>query len=54
MPENRAKLGKEWLVYGIKAMHDGDIISAPYQFVYILGLLIPSVLVAVWVEFPSA
>ena len=39
MPENRPKSGEIWLSYGTKAMHDGDIISAPYQFVLTLGLL---------------
>lgn len=54
MTENRAKLGEIWLSYGTKAVHDGDIISAPYQFVLTLGLFISFLLVAFWVGFPFA
>ena len=53
MPEVTAKLGEAGLGYGTKAMHDGDVISASYQFVLILRLFIPVLLVAFWIGFPG-
>lgn len=44
MPEDRAKFGEAGLGYGTKAMHDGDVISASYQFVLILRLFVPFLL----------
>jgi len=44
MPEDRAKLGEAYLGFGAKAMHDGVIISTPYQFVLILRLFVPVLL----------
>lgn len=46
-------MGEVWLGYETKAMHDGDIISAPYQTVLTLGLFIPFVACDIlgWVPF---
>ena len=44
MPEDRGKLGEAYLGFGAKAMPDGVIISSPYQFVLILRLFVPVLL----------
>lgn len=44
MPADTAKLGEAYLGFGAQTMHDGDIISSPYQFVLILRVFVPVLL----------
>ena len=44
MPEDTAKLGEEYLGFGAKTIHDGDITNSPNQFVLILRIFVPVLL----------
>ena len=44
MPEDTAKLGEAYLGFGAKTIHDGDITNFPNQFVLILRIFVPVLL----------